>query len=531
MPAGGPERPAHGDPRRSGGPSSSGERPRTLTRLRFVAPPGMALEESQGEAKTIGRYEILETLGKGAMGVVYKARDPLLDRIVAVKTLVSPRAGGRRTRRAYLERFEREAKAAAKMQHPAIVTIFDVGLEENGAPYMVLEYLPGESLADRLDQVRMPLGRAVQVGQDLASALAFAHRQRIVHRDVKPANVLHAGETRWKLADFGIARLPDSDLTQVGIFMGTPGYAPPEAISQGRYTSQADVFAWGAVLYELLSGRIPYEGPDTRTTNGYVLKTTAKSPRDYDASIPEPLAEVAMKALHPSTDVRFKDGAEAESALKRAWEECLQNEMVLLPSLTGPEVSHDRVATTMHHTVPQRSKARGSKGQPASPPAAPQADRGVMAPSRPPQPVGDDDPTRIMNRAPEEPIAVRLADVAERKPIATGDSTITEKDWVRQGYHKTVEESHPYGQGRVEASSSMSETIQRSTRPREAKDPMRTPPPVARDARMRTPAPVRPGARPRRRAALPARIGLWIAVLLLAVAAGAAGAYLLIGAL
>jgi len=528
MPAGGPERPAKGESLRSSGLNSSGERPRTLTRLRFVAPPGMALEESQGEAKTIGRYEILETLGKGAMGVVYKARDPLLDRIVAVKTLVSPRAGGRRTRRAYLERFEREAKAAAKMQHPAIVTIFDVGLEENGAPYMVLEYLPGESLADRLDQIRMPLGRAVQIGQDLASALAFAHRQRIVHRDVKPANVLHAGETRWKLADFGIARLPDSDLTQVGIFMGTPGYAPPEAISQGRYTSQADVFAWGAVLYELLSGRIPYEGPDTRTTNGYVLKTTAKSPRDYDASIPEPLAEVVMKALHPATDVRFKDGAEAEGALKQAWDECLTNEMVLLQSLTGPELAHDRVAAAMHHTVPQRAKARGGKAPPVvqavSPPQ--QADRLVIATSRPPQPIGDDDPTRIMNRAPEDPV-IEHAEGAE-----------AQEEWSpRHSYHQTVEESHPFGQGRGLEQDRSHAGADRSRR-RSSQDRMRAgapaaparPDPAARASQASRQA-ARPGKSSRPPPALPARIGLWIAVLLLAVAAGAAGAYLLIGAL
>ncbi len=497
----------------------------------------MALEESQGEVKTIGRYEILETLGKGAMGVVYKARDPLLDRIVAVKTLVSPRAGGRRTRRAYLERFEREAKAAAKMQHPAIVTIFDVGLEENGAPYMVLEYLPGESLADRLDQIRMPLGRAVQIGQDLASALAFAHRQRIVHRDVKPANVLHAGETRWKLADFGIARLPDSDLTQVGIFMGTPGYAPPEAISQGRYTSQADVFAWGAVLYELLSGRIPYEGPDTRTTIGFVLKSTSKSPREYDASIPEPLAEVVMQALHPSTEVRFKDGAEAEGALKRSWDECLTNEMVLLQSLTGPEMAHERVGATMHHTVPLRPKTRGTK----SSSGAPGGDRLVISSSRPPQTpqtppaIGDDDPTRIMNRSMPE--------------VSGNDSTIEqgqaergrEQKWQGHAYHQTVEESHPYGQGLVDHDRT------RPDPPRQAREgrrrssqgrPAQPPSPVARgelDARaqaagQRQPAAARPRPAPTP-AAPPARIGLWIAVLLLAVAAGAAGAYWLIGAL
>jgi serine/threonine protein kinase len=373
--------------------TTGSERPRTVTRMRFVAPPGMGLDEPTEGLKKVGRYEILETLGKGAMGVVYKARDPLLDRIVAVKTLVSPRDGGKRVRRAYLERFEREAKAAAKMQHPSIVTIFDVGLDEHGAPYMVLEYLPGETLADRLDQVRMPLGKAVQIGVDLASALSFAHKERIVHRDVKPANVLHAGDGRWKLADFGIARLPDSDLTQVGIFMGTPGYAPPEAISQGRYTAQADVFAWGAVLYELLSGRIPYEGPDTRTTNGYVLKTTAKSPREHDASIPEPLADVVMQALHPSIDVRYKDGADAESALRQAWEFCTTHDMVKVQSLTGPELAHEKVGATMHHTSPLRAQIA-----PGSAAVVARREGGRAEPARQGGSIGDDDPTRIMAR-------------------------------------------------------------------------------------------------------------------------------------
>lgn len=162
------------------------ERSRTSTRLRYVAPPGMELDAAD-DLKTIGRYEILETLGRGAMGIVYKARDPLLDRIVAVKTIVSPKGSGRRNRKAYLERFEREAKAAAKMQHPSIVTIFDVG-SESGQPFMVLEYLPGDSLADRLDRVRLPLNKAVQTALELAAALGFAHNERIVHRDVKPAD-------------------------------------------------------------------------------------------------------------------------------------------------------------------------------------------------------------------------------------------------------------------------------------------------------------------------------------------------------
>ncbi|WP_428264519.1 serine/threonine-protein kinase [Haliangium sp.] len=369
------------------------------------------MKVTDGGRKVVGRYEIIKTLGKGAMGVVYQARDPALDRIVAIKTIVSPRKG-KRVHAAYIERFKREAQAAAKMQHPAIVTIYDVGIESD-APYMVLEYLPGESLADRLDRVRIRLGRAVQIGLDLASALAFAHRQRIVHRDVKPANVLHAGENRWKLADFGIARMPDSDLTQVGVFMGTPGYSPPESIKFGHYTPQADVFAWGAVLYELLSGRIPYEGPDTRTTNGYVIKATAQSPRKYDPSIPEPLAEVVMTALDPSVKERYKDGAGAEQALREAWEMCVNANMIPPSCLVGEDIPHDKVRGPMHQgaVVQLPASMAGQAGghsvaQAATQPADDAPDEPAATPmliiesSR--ERISDEAPTRVMVRDPDE---------------------------------------------------------------------------------------------------------------------------------
>jgi serine/threonine-protein kinase len=362
--------------------------------MRFVAPPGMKVEDTA--AKTIGRYEIIRTLGKGAMGVVYQARDPALDRIVAIKTIVAPRSG-KRMHTAYIERFKREAQAAAKMQHPSIVTIFDVGIENDAPPYMVLEYLPGDSLADRLDRVRLRLGRAVQIGLDLASALSFAHKQRIVHRDVKPANVLHAGENRWKLADFGIARMPDSDLTQVGVFMGTPGYSPPEAIKFGHYTPQADVFAWGAVLYEMLSGRIPYEGPDTRTTNGYVIKATAQSPRHYDPSIPEPLAEVIMTALNPSVTERYKDGAAAEKALRDAWELCLSANMIPSSCLVGDDLPHDQVHQGQMHQGTTIQVPAPTQLAPAQAPASPV----LVIESRSGR-ISDDAPTQILKREGEE---------------------------------------------------------------------------------------------------------------------------------
>ena len=363
--------------------------------MRFVAPPGMAVTDGETINK-IGRYEILKQLGKGAMGVVYKARDPFLDRIVAVKTIVSPKSGGKRVRAAYIERFQREAKAAAKMQHPSIVTIFDVGVDDRGAPFMVLEYLPGESLADRLDRVRMPLGKAYQIGLDLANALAFAHRQRIVHRDVKPANVLHAGENRWKLADFGIARLPDSDLTQVGIFMGTPGYSPPEAIRHGSYTPQADVFAWGAVLYELLSGRIPYEGPDTKTTNSFVLKGEAPNPRQHDTSIPELIADVIMTALDPSPDTRYKSGAEAEEALRRAWEQCLGQNIIPASCLIGDDIPHERVGPEMH--IPRGDAAAAQRATAAAAPGTAAAGQPVIVIESQNDRISDEAPTQVLVR-------------------------------------------------------------------------------------------------------------------------------------
>jgi serine/threonine-protein kinase len=374
-------------------------RQRTNTRLKAEAPPGMSLSGEEGR-KSIGRYEVIKTIGKGAMGVVYKARDPLLDRVVAVKTIMSPQQQGRRVRSAFLERFQREAKAAAKMSHPAIVTIFDVGVDEDsGAPFMVLEYLPGESLADRLDRVRIPISRCVQIGLDLASALSFAHRQRIVHRDVKPANVLHAGDNRWKLADFGIARLPDSDLTQVGIFMGTPGYSPPEAIKEGRYTPQADVFAWGAVMYELMSGRIPYEGPDTKTTNGYVVQGNAPPPTRHDGSIPEPISRIVMTALQPSDKARFKDASEAEQALREAWDLCLTEGLVHASVLAMEETPHDRAPARMHDPRPSmRSAARIPLGTDSSEVTAIDDNvlgRQALVVDGTKKRVGDDDPTML----------------------------------------------------------------------------------------------------------------------------------------
>ncbi len=295
-------------------------RQRTQTRIRLRG--GTVLPQSErdlpGQPKKVGRYEILSEIGKGAMGMVYKARDPLLDRVVALKTLLAPGYLGKEVRRSFIERFEREAKAAGRMAHPYIVTIFDVGLDAEN-PYLVMEYVPGETLAARLDRGRMPLSDAVSCASNLAGALGFAHAQRIVHRDVKPANVLDAGTSGWKLADFGIARLPDSDLTQVGIFVGTPGYAPPEVVRGGRYTPAGDVFAWGAVTYELLCGQIPYGGEDPSNVNQRVLAGPPTPPEQYEPQLPRALSAVVMRAMATDAAQRYATCVEAQQGLSEAW--------------------------------------------------------------------------------------------------------------------------------------------------------------------------------------------------------------------
>jgi serine/threonine-protein kinase len=186
--------------------------------------------------------------------------------------------------------------------------------------------------------------------------------------------------------------------------MGTPGYSPPEAIREGRYTPQADVFAWGAVMYELMSGRIPYEGPDTKTTNGYVVQGNAPPPTRHDPSIPEPLASVAMTALQPSDKSRFKDASEAEQALREAWERCLTQGLVHPAVLAMDEVPHDKAPVRMHEP---RGIARPSPS--ISYPALGDSQEVTAINDNPPKPSqlvvaatrgrpGDDDPTKLMIR-------------------------------------------------------------------------------------------------------------------------------------
>src|SRR5881628_3467860 len=209
----------------------------------------------------IGRYRIVSELGRGAMGVVYRAEDPNLDRIVALKTIIlSDDAEGRKD---YHKRFFQEAKAAGKLTHPHIVTTYDFG-EEGDLAYLAMELLEGTDLRERLHKAPLPTADAVDIAYQVADGLAFAHERGVVHRDIKPGNIMLLARGQVKIMDFGIARMRSDDFkTSTGIVLGTPRFMSPEQIAGAPVDQRSDIFSLGAVLYEMLTRAPLFAAEDT----------------------------------------------------------------------------------------------------------------------------------------------------------------------------------------------------------------------------------------------------------------------------
>ena len=215
----------------------------------------------------LGRYEVLEELGHGAMGTVYRARDPKIERVVAIKTVrVIGTTPEQETE--YRRRFFREAQAAGKLSHPGIVTIHDVGEDEaTQTPYIVMEYVEGRTLESLLTEPgleRPSLTASLELIKQVAEALDYAHTYSIVHRDIKPANIMVTAEGRAKITDFGIAKLTQSEFTVPGQILGTPAYLSPEQLKGIPIDGRSDLFALGVILYWMLTGQKPFAG-DTST--------------------------------------------------------------------------------------------------------------------------------------------------------------------------------------------------------------------------------------------------------------------------
>jgi len=247
--------------------------------------------------KQFGRYEVLEEIGSGAMGAVFKARDPMMDREVAVKTihasaLIGPMADQ------YRERFTREARAAGRLAHPGIVTVFDAGVEGD-TPYLVMEFVPGRTLESVLSSgEHFPLDMVYEIGQQLAEALAYAHANGVIHRDIKPANIQLTGTPeRAKIMDFGVAKLAQAQVTSTGTLLGTPAYMAPEQFTGMPIDGRSDLFSLGVILYWLATGDKPFTG-DTITAVSYkIVHTEPIAPRQLNPGVPAALEAVILKCL------------------------------------------------------------------------------------------------------------------------------------------------------------------------------------------------------------------------------------------
>ena len=264
----------------------------------------------------LGKFEIRRELGKGAMGVVYEGHDPMIDRTVALKTIRAENLEGADAAE-QLARFRREAQAAGRLTHPNIVAIYDFG-EDAGTYFIAMEYVKGRELQSFLDaNERFAMPEVVRIMGQLLDALDYSHRQGVVHRDIKPSNVIILGDGTAKVADFGIARLESSNLTQAGTVMGTPSYMSPEQFMGQTVDGRSDLFSAGVILYQLLTGERPFTGSLT-TIMHKVLKEEPLPPSTLNVQVPRAFDAVIRKALAKRPDERYQTAREFLDAIRQA---------------------------------------------------------------------------------------------------------------------------------------------------------------------------------------------------------------------
>ena len=348
-----------------------------------------------------GRYQVMQRLGAGAFGTVYKAKDKILGRVLAIKTIrLEGLAAQGASLEELLDRFTREAQVSAQLKHPNIVTIYDIG-DADGLSYLAMEFIDGVGL-DRViaNEGKLPVERAAMLGAQVADALDFAHRNHVVHRDVKPANIMIEPGDRVKVTDFGIAKVTDSGdhLTMTGSLLGTPSYMSPEQARGSALDGRSDLFAVGAILYEMLTGQKAFRGD---SITGLIFKIITEEPRpieEVDPATPAEMVRIIRKALNKAPESRYQSGRElADDLLKLT-------HSGMAPTMRQSEVDTARANLTSAATLV------GGVGTLASAPTA-----GAEAPTRvapPPVPRGaapvplpDAGPTTVMPPPPRPPAA------------------------------------------------------------------------------------------------------------------------------
>lgn len=263
----------------------------------------------------LGRYEVLGELGQGAMGVVYKAKDPLIDRVVAIKTINLGLALDEKEE--YEGRFYQEAKAAGRLNHPNIVTIYDVG-KSGDVAYIAMEFLQGRELRDIMnDGGPLPVDQVLDMVAQVALGLAYAHEHEIVHRDVKPSNIMVVRDGHVKITDFGIARMASSAVrTQTGMVLGSPKYMSPEQVMGKNIDQRSDIFSLGVMLYEMLTGQAPFNGDNVNAIMYQTLNAAPPPPNQLNPAVPEMLNFIVAKALAKAVDDRYQNAKDFAADLR-----------------------------------------------------------------------------------------------------------------------------------------------------------------------------------------------------------------------
>jgi serine/threonine protein kinase len=262
-----------------------------------------------------GRYQIVRELGRGSMGVVYEGFDPIIGRTVAIKTML-PQGLSPQEFQEYKARFQREAMAAGILAHPNIITVYDFG-EDNGVLYLAMEFLEGKSL-EKIAQEKtiLPIETILPIYDQVCSALDHAHRNKVVHRDVKPANIMILQNGLVKVTDFGIAKMMAMGMTQAGQILGTPNYMSPEQVKGRQIDGRSDIFSLGVILYELVTGEKPFGGQNITTVIYKIINENPTPPRELDASIHAGLSYVISKALAKNADERYQTCRELAEDLR-----------------------------------------------------------------------------------------------------------------------------------------------------------------------------------------------------------------------
>lgn len=306
------------------------------------------------DPRKFGRYEVIDSLGKGAMGTVYRARDPMLNRTVAIKTVNMDL--DRDEVADYEARFYQEARAAGGLNHPNIVTIYDIG-KSGSIAYMAMELLEGKELRSIMSQGRaLPVGQAIEIAAQAAEGLGYAHDHDVVHRDIKPANLMINREGLVKITDFGIARMRSSEVrTQTGVVLGSPRYMSPEQVVGKRAEARSDIFSLGVILYEMVTGKAPFTGEDVSAIMFQILNFVPPSPSSVNPDAPEMLDFIIAKAIAKSPNDRYATAREMANDLR----ECRQqvptratSSLALKPTQPSfePDSANELMVLTSPHT-------------------------------------------------------------------------------------------------------------------------------------------------------------------------------------